>query len=193
MLNRIYLWLKAMNQPRKTTWVVVVAVLSLAALSIRSSQFKMSTPDSQFYYDAQYLEDFFCCTGQNSASESTTKSCAELKNLYIWTQLTFDTIFPLAYGALLGIFIVKHYPIDSAKLLLLIPAIATTTDIFLENSMLAWLAYTWTCGTEFTTLAKIVPCATATKWIFFWASVILVSRGWLYRNREAVPARRSLN
>lgn len=175
MLQRIYLWLSRLNDSTGLTWVLIVFAVLLAALTFRSAQFHVATPDREIGYEAPYIEEFFCSDAPEPAIRFTVDKCAR-RRFYVATQLTLDTLFPLAYGMLLGILMVMCFPVAKGKWLVLLPVLAACFD-FAENLMLVWLACTWECGTDYPALFGIVPWVSNAKWLLFFASCLAVVVG----------------
>lgn len=170
---RICLWLKGLEQPRWLVFAGAVAAVCLVVLTIRSCQFAITTPDKCQWYDAEHLEAFFCDQDKT------------LIQLYIVSQITFDSVLPLAYGMLLGMLIVKYYKIRQATQWLPLPTLAVVFD-FLENASLIYLAATWKCDAEtYPALASLAPFVSRGKWLMLYASIAVVLMGWLRSNRAS--------
>ncbi len=173
ILQRICLWLKPFCQSKWFIFWGTVVLVCMIVLTIRSSYFPVDTPDGLLIYDADHLEQFFCGKGK------------ALRWLYVLTQVSFDSALPLAYGMLLGMLIVKYYPISQASRWIVFPLLAVACD-FSENTLLVVLANTWDCEAEiYPALASVAPYVSRAKWLMILVSVAAVVIGWL--NSKQVP------
>lgn len=190
MLHRIFLWLQKLNR-REIVVVAIVAAISISALSFRSQYFSVAPPDRQLSYTQKDLERFLCFEPKSIGFDSTATDISKndhepdegLRWLYLITQLSFDTLFPLAYGTLLAILIVKLWSVSWAKKLIALPVLACLADLT-ENMILVWLAFTWDCGTEHPALFAVASPVTSTKWVLIGISVATVAIGFALKQTK---------
>ncbi len=98
----------------------------------------------------------------------------EGRELYARTQVTLDLAFPLIYGSILAILVVRLYRPQSARRLILFPLLSATADV-LENLTAAYLAWSFK-GAE-TSLAWFCAGCTAAKSLLLVGSLIVVVIG----------------
>lgn len=122
--------------------------------------------DASFWYNPLDAKQFFEKIGESG------------RTLYAITELSIDLLFPLVYGTLFGIFIVRLYGATSAKWLVLIPLATAATDL-IENSIIAYLAWSY-AGRE-SSVAWIAAVFTSVKSLGFAASLIIILIGGLNR------------
>ncbi|HEV8239487.1 MAG TPA: hypothetical protein VGS57_08980 [Thermoanaerobaculia bacterium] len=99
------------------------------------------------------------------------------RRLYAWTAVTLDLFFPLAYGLLFALLLVRLWPPGQAWLLLL-PILTVLADI-LENLTIATMIWTWRAGEE-PSLAGEAAIFTLTKHIFLLLSVLAILIGFVH-------------
>ncbi|HET9768651.1 MAG TPA: hypothetical protein VFS60_17525 [Thermoanaerobaculia bacterium] len=102
------------------------------------------------------------------------------RRLYATTAVTLDVVFPLAYGLLFGLLLVRLWPPGQAWLLIL-PLLTVIADL-LENFTIATMIWTYREGQE-PPLAGQAAVLTLTKWILFALTLLAVLIGLL----RAVP------
>ena len=99
---------------------------------------------------------------------------ADGRSLYATTQVTLDVAFPLIYGAILAILIVRLYREELARRLLAVPLVAVLADL-LENVTAAFLA--WTFTDEASSLAWFSAVCTLTKSAALLGALVVVLVG----------------
>lgn len=104
--------------------------------------------DERFWYTPDDANTLFRSLGQRG------------RGLYAVTQVTFDLVFPLLYGSVFYLSIVKLYS-ESGRPLLLIPAAPVLADL-VENTTTAYLS--WSYNGRADPLTWFAAVATATKW-----------------------------
>ncbi len=60
--------------------------------------------------------------------------------VYAWTEVSLDMIFPVAYGLLLALVLLRLF--EDGRPFYLLPIVAAATDVF-ENISIAWLVSTY--------------------------------------------------
>ncbi len=180
MLKHICLWLKSLENWPAIVTVSLVALISMSLLALRSSQFHVKAPDALLHYSPEHLEQFLCLDSAPPPNQADLKACEQncrrLRQLYIATQVSLDTLLPLSYGVLMGVLVVRYFPLSASKLIVL-PMLTTSLDLT-ENTLLVYLAWTWKCGCDFPALFLIAPWVTSAKWLFAALSVALIVTGW---------------
>lgn len=96
------------------------------------------------------------------------------RRLYAVTAVTLDLFFPVAYGLLLGLLLVRLWPAGQAWLLIL-PLVTVIADL-LENVTIATMIWTYREGEE-PALANQAAAFTLTKWVFLVLSLLAVLVG----------------
>jgi hypothetical protein len=96
------------------------------------------------------------------------------RQIYGMTELSLDLIFPLIYGSLIGIFIIRLYNGDTGKKLIMLPLLTIAADL-LENVAAAYLALSF--DGKASTLAWASSIFTMTKWVRFLLCLAFVLKG----------------
>ena len=104
---------------------ILALILGFALLSIllwwRAKKLNLGPQnqilDSRWSYTSHEVQEFF----KNLEPKGV--------ELYKWTEITVDGIFPFIYGAFCATFIVLLYPTEVARILILFPAFTTLTDL----------------------------------------------------------------
>jgi hypothetical protein len=120
--------------------------------------------DASFWYNPSDAKQFFEKIGEKG------------RTLYASTELSVDFVFPLVYGTLFAIFIVRVFSAEWAKWLVLIPLVTTATDL-IENSILAYMAWSYTG--QASSVTWIAAVFTSAKSLCFAASLIIILIGGL--------------
>ena len=107
--------------------------------------------DGRLYYTPEEAAELLQLLGQRG------------RHLYAITQITLDLVFPLAYGALLAMAIVRLYSRKWASYLILFPLVAVVADL-LENGTAAFLAFTY--NGQASPVAWAGSVFTGSKWVF---------------------------
>jgi hypothetical protein len=153
--------------------MVVFMVLSIAVfppvirrLNTLAGQ-ELGLIDAQFSYSPQQVYQMEAAYGP------------EGRPLYILTTLIADTLFPLDYALLMGIFIVLTYRVafpafGLVRTLVWLPVVTALMDL-LENTGIMLLLATF--PQQVSLLAQATSFFTSLKWIFLSLSLVLVVAG----------------
>lgn len=128
----------------------------------------LKSPDSSYFgYTPEFVADFLIAIGP------------EGRLLYGVTQLTLDLLYPVAYGTLIGVCLIRFYSLKQSMLLL--PGIAVAADL-IENGLTAYLALSDSLTAS--PLASIASVATRVKWFCIATSAVAICLGPLFRKDE---------
>lgn len=154
---------------RRGTWPVVALLFILFLLCAQGFEYRRKVLgyenqglDSRFWYSPVEARDFLKTIGERG------------RRVYAATELTLDIFFPIVYGALFAILLIRVYPPQTAKNLVLVPLLTATADI-LENLTAAYLALQFD-GLP-STVARVATVFTAAKSILLVLSLILILIG----------------
>jgi hypothetical protein len=122
--------------------------------------------DSRWSYTSHQVKEFF----KNLEPKGV--------ELYKWTEITVDGIFPFIYGAFCATFIVLLYPTEVARILILFPAFTTLTDLG-ENLTIFALAskYSKSKNSHLSNLTRIAMFFTRTKFVLLSTSLVIILIG----------------
>ena len=149
--------------------LLVITVVCAGLFSARTEALRRNTSigrekllDARVWYDkadAAWLLDHLGAWG---------------RRLYAVTAVTLDLFFPLAYGLLFGLLLVRLWPPGQAWLLVL-PLVTVIADL-LENFTIATMIWAYREGEE-PALASRAAVFTLTKWVFFVLSFLAILVG----------------
>ena len=120
--------------------------------------------DARFFYSPTEAQKLFEMLGSQG------------RQIYAITELSLDLIFPLIYGSLLAIFLIRMYSGETGKNLIMLPLLVMSADL-LENGTSAYLALSFDGNAS--TLAWAGSIFTTTKWVSFFACLVIVLIGGL--------------
>jgi hypothetical protein len=122
--------------------------------------------DSRWSYTSHEVKEFF----KNLEPKGV--------ELYKWTEITVDGIFPFIYGAFCATFIVLLYPTEVARILILFPAFTILTDLG-ENLTIFALAskYSKSQNSHLSNLTRIAMFFTRTKFVLLSTSLVIILIG----------------
>ncbi|NCQ95079.1 MAG: hypothetical protein GPJ13_07940 [Microcystis aeruginosa W11-06] len=153
---------------------ILALILGFALLSIllwwRAKKLNLGPQnqilDSRWSYTSHEVQEFF----KNLEPKGV--------ELYKWTEITVDGIFPFIYGAFCATFIVLLYPTEVARILILFPAFTTLTDLG-ENLTIFALAsqYSKSKNSHLSNLTKIAMFFTRTKFVLLSTSLVIILIG----------------
>lgn len=153
---------------------ILTLILGFALLSIllwwRAKKLNLGPQnqilDSRWSYTSHEVQEFF----KNLEPKGV--------ELYKWTEITVDGIFPFIYGALCATFIVLLYSTEVARILILFPAFTTLTDLG-ENLTIFALAskYSKSKNSHLSNLTKIAMFFTRTKFVLLSTSLVIILIG----------------
>jgi hypothetical protein len=131
----------------------IIFVLCLVGFYWRQDEIgsALTLLDGRFYYTPEEAAELLRLLGQRG------------RHLYAITQITLDVVFPLVYGALLAMAIVRLYSRKWASYWILFPLVAVVADL-LENGTAAFLALTY--NGQASPVAWAGSIFTGSKWLF---------------------------
>ncbi len=154
---------------RRGTWAVVALLFILFILCAQGFEYRRKVLgyenrilDSRFWYSPIEARDFLHTIGERG------------RRIYAATQLTLDILFPIVYGALFAILLIRVYSPPNAKNLMIVPLLTAAADL-LENVTAAYLALQF--DGEPSSVARVAAFFTAAKSILFVLSLILILVG----------------
>jgi len=160
------------------TWPAFAAALVAAAAcwgAFRWRRSKLGAQhtllDSRFWYKPKEVQELFDTLGEPG------------RKLYAVTQVTVDLVFPLAYGLLFAMAIVRLYGTPAASWLLFLPLLTVVFDLA-ENVLTAYLA--WPPRHKGPAIVRLAATCTATKFTFFALSSVATVIGLVIAAVEAV-------
>jgi len=105
----------------------------------------------------------------------------EGRNIYAATELTLDMLFPMVYGGIIAILMLRLFAIGSGRKLLILPLISVVADV-LENTTIVFLALGFLFPDPplpptlaFASLASFAAACTSTKWTMLLLSLVTIS------------------
>jgi hypothetical protein len=153
---------------------ILALILGFALLSIlllwRAKKLNLGPQnqilDSRWSYTSHEVQEFF----KNLEPKGV--------ELYKWTEITVDGIFPFIYGAFCATFIVLLYPTEVARILILFPAFTILTDLG-ENLTIFALAskYSKSQNSHLSNLTRIAMFFTRTKFVLLSTSLVIILIG----------------
>ncbi len=134
-------------------------------------------PDGRWGYSPANVHEFLGLVGPAG------------RQLYAWTQVTLDLVFPFLYGLLLSGWIARTPPPRISRYAVWLPWLAALLDLG-ENGILAYLAWTWTADGPPSSVAALASKATRGKWVCLGLAILCVLPGslrhlWQRRHRLA--------
>jgi hypothetical protein len=168
-MHALYEWLS-----RSADWLTIALLLgiTLVCAGLFRARLDALRRDTNIGYE-KLLDGRFWYSPADAAA-LLDKLGARGRRLYGATAVTLDLFFPLAYGLLFGLLLVRLWPPGQAWLLLL-PLITVIADIF-ENVTIATMIWTYHEGKE-PALARRAAIFTLTKWTFFALSLLAILIG----------------
>ena len=152
------------------TWPVVALLFILFILCSQGFEYRRKVLgfenralDSRFWYSPVETRDFLKAIDER-----------DQRVFYAATELTLDILFPILYGALFSILLIRVYAPQNAKNVVIIPLLAAAADI-LENLTAAYLALQF--NGEPSSVARVATVFTAAKWVLGILSAILILLG----------------
>lgn len=142
-INRIANW-------RIGVFLFLANLACMAAFKWRGDQLKLESPDAKRHYSPDELYAFLDGIGENG------------RNLYAWTQITLDVIYPVVYCLLFAILLVALYRWEKLRCVVWLPLLTGVFDL-LENVTTAYLAATFGAGRN-DGLASLSPIFSTGKW-----------------------------
>ena len=163
MFLRLYQTIERLATWPVTALLVIVMLLCSQGFTWRSGAlgYEIRTLDVRGWYTPEDVQQLMAELGESG------------RQLYAITEVTLDLVFPLAYGTLFSILILRLYNSRRAYLLLF-PLGAMTADL-LENLTAAILALTY--SGEASPLAWFAAVCTVIKFFCFLVSVLLILAG----------------
>lgn len=165
---------------RRGTWPVVALLFILFLLCAQGFEyrrkvlgFENQALDGRRWYSPAEARDFLQAIEERGQ-----------RVFYAATELTLDIVFPIIYGGLFSILLIRVYSPQSAKNLVIVPLLAAAADV-LENITLACLALQF--NGESSSVARVAAFFTAAKSILLVLSLILILVGalaTLWRNER---------
>jgi len=146
-------WLSRIASRRVVIALIIACIVCGALFEVRHATlgYENRPPDLRLFgYNARDLSAFLTNIGPDG------------RRLYGITQFSLDALFPLIYGAALGIWLSRLYPTKTAALLMWPLAIALLGDLFVENAITGWLALS--DQLEPSSYAPTASVATTLKW-----------------------------
>jgi hypothetical protein len=154
---------------RRGTWPVVALLFLLFILCAQAFEYRRNVLgyenqalDSRRWYSPSEARDFLKAIEKQG------------RRVYAATELTLDILFPIVYGALFSILLIRVYPPQSAKNLVIVPLLTAAADV-LENLTAAYLALQF--NGETSSVARVAAVFTAAKSILLVLSLILILVG----------------
>lgn len=151
------------------TWPMVALLFILFVLGTQGFEYRRKvlgyetrTLDGRLWYSPVEARDFLETIGERG------------RRVYAATELTLDILFPIVYGTLFAILLIRVYSLPTAKNLVVLPLLAAAADL-LENLTAAYLALQF--DGEPSSLARVATVFTATKSILLLVSFILILLG----------------
>src|SRR6266508_4297761 len=134
-------------------------------------------PDGRWGYSPANVHEFLGLVGPAG------------RQLYAWTQVTLDLVFPFLYGLLLSGWIARTPPPRISRYAVWLPWLTALLDLG-ENGILAYLAWTWTADGPPSSVAALASKATRGKWVCLGLAILCVLPGslrhlWQRRHRLA--------
>jgi len=160
----------------------------LAKAKVLIALFLVAIPFNIFFrYREKTLKDFSkeCTPTLDSNTSYKSKDAYELfgkldggRELYAWTEITVDIIFPIIYSFFLSLLIIyifqRCFTRKSLQYLALLPFIAMLFD-YGENVLIAFMLFKYPA--EYLGLASIASLFTKMKWSFLLISFLAILVG----------------
>ncbi len=163
MFDRLYRF-----TDRLATWPVVailVVVLLIANQSFAGRREvlgdQVQVLDGRRWYTPADVQQLFTVMGDQ-------------RFFYAVSEITLDLIYPLSYGLLLAILIVRTWG-NRFEWFLVFPLITVIADLILENGTIFYMAISFTGAT--TPLAWVAAVGTLLKSIFLLISLVIILNG----------------
>lgn len=155
---------------RRGTWPVVALLFILFILCAQGFEYRRSrlgfenqALDSRRWYSPAEARDFFQAIEERGQ-----------RVFYAATELTLDILFPIVYGPLFAILLIRVYAPPNAKNFVLVPLLGAAADL-LENVTVAYLALQF--DGQPSSLARVATVFTAAKSILLVLSFLLILLG----------------
>lgn len=165
-------------EPR-ATWIAVTLLfigyfLCTAGFNLRHNYLKHNEIlDTSPLYGSEYVKSLFLTLGNHNV------------RVYGITEVTLDLAFPLIYSMFFLFLIIRLFPAERAKYLILIPLLTALFDIS-ENIAIAYLAFTF--NGEASPIAYLASFFTSIKLILFPACLVVLVIGAgisIYKNKKS--------
>lgn len=160
-INRIANW-------RIGIFLFLANLACIAAFNWRHHQLKLEPPDAKRHYSPDELYAFLGGIGENG------------RQLYAWTQITLDVIYPVVYCLLFAVLLVVLYRWEKLRCVVWLPLLTGIFDL-LENVTTAYLAATFNAGRN-DGLASLSPIFSTGKWwgVSICLALILIGAIWKF-------------
>lgn len=122
-INRIANW-------RIGIFLFLANLACIAAFKWRHNQLKLEPPDAKSHYSPDELYEFLGGIGESG------------RQLYAWTQITLDVIYPVVYCLLFAVLLVVLYRWEKFRCVVWLPLLTGIFDL-MENFTTAYLAATF--------------------------------------------------
>ncbi len=165
---------------RRATWPIIFLLVVLSALMVGLIFPHVAPTAFSPQHRALDLQLWYGAAEVHAHMDGLT---ASQRQQDAWAHLTWDMLFPLLYGTLLALLLVKAWPQHKAWRL----ALAVVAADFMENITLAVLY--WTHPRYVDVFARVAGFWSAAKWTLTALTLFFIIRGGFDRWTESVITR----